>query len=309
MNLVYLKYAVEIARVGSINKAAEKLYVAQPNLSRAIKELEKELGITIFDRNSKGMLLTPDGERLIQCGKKLLRQIDEVEGMFREEQTKKTTFSISVPRAGYISYAMTEFSRQLAGERQCEIFYKETNAARAVNNILRADYKLGIVRYASHYDRYFKDMLEQKNLAYDLVTEFSYVLAMNRDCPLAKLRKIGYADLENYIEIAHADPYVPSVSLADVRKEELPDNINRRIFVFERASQLEIMAANTETFMWVSPTPTETLERFNLVQRACPDNRKLYRDLLIYPKDYHLTRLDKMFIEELYKAKNLYMGR
>ena len=96
-------------------------------------------------------------------------------------------------------------------------------------------------------------------------------------------------------------------ALADVRKEELPENINRRIFVFERASQLEIMAANTETFMWVSPTPTETLERFNLVQRACPDNRKLYRDLLIYPKDYHLTRLDKMFIEELYKAKNLYM--
>lgn len=307
MNLVYLKYAVEIARVGSINKAAEKLYVAQPNLSRAIKELEKELGIAIFDRNSKGMVLTPEGERFIQCGKKLLRQIDEVEGMFREEQTKKTTFSISVPRAGYISHAMTEFSLRLAGERQCEIFYKETNAARAVNNILRADYKLGIVRYASHYDRYFKDMLEQKNLAYDLITEFSYVLAMNRDCPLAELDKIGYADLEDYVEIAHADPYVPSVSLADVRKEELPENISRRIFVFERASQLEIMAKNTETFMWVSPTPDETLERFNLVQRACPDNRKQYRDLLIYPKDYHLTRLDNTFIEELYKAKNLYM--
>ena len=58
MNIQYLKYAVEVARIGSISRAAEELYIAQPNLSRAIKELEKDLGITIFDRNSKGMTLT-----------------------------------------------------------------------------------------------------------------------------------------------------------------------------------------------------------------------------------------------------------
>ena len=96
MNIIYLKYAVEVARIGSLSKAAEALYVAQPNLSRAIKELEKELGITIFDRNSKGMSLTPDGEKLIQYGKKILQQIDEVQNMFKEEQSKKEVFSISV---------------------------------------------------------------------------------------------------------------------------------------------------------------------------------------------------------------------
>ena len=62
MNLVHLKYAVEVAETGSINKASEKLYVSQPNLSRAIKELEASLGVTIFDRSAKGMVLTPDGE-------------------------------------------------------------------------------------------------------------------------------------------------------------------------------------------------------------------------------------------------------
>ncbi|MFR6640868.1 MAG: hypothetical protein ACLUSP_05755 [Christensenellales bacterium] len=70
------------------------------------------------------MLLTPDGERLIQCGKKLLRQIDEVEGMFREEQTKKTTFSISAAR-GIFLYAMTEFSRQLAGSGNARFSIKK----------------------------------------------------------------------------------------------------------------------------------------------------------------------------------------
>ena len=63
MNVIYLKYAVAVAKAGSLNKAAEELFVAQPNLSRAIKELEKELGTVIFERTSKGISLTPDGEK------------------------------------------------------------------------------------------------------------------------------------------------------------------------------------------------------------------------------------------------------
>ena len=62
MNILHLKYAVEIAKTGSLNKAAENLYMGQPNLSRAIRELEAGLGITIFERTPRGMVVTPDGE-------------------------------------------------------------------------------------------------------------------------------------------------------------------------------------------------------------------------------------------------------
>ena len=73
MNLVHLKYAVEVAETGSINKASEKLYVSQPNLSRAIKELEASLGVTIFDRSAKGMVLTPEGELCDRCIRRVLK--------------------------------------------------------------------------------------------------------------------------------------------------------------------------------------------------------------------------------------------
>lgn len=63
MNVIYLKYAVAVAKAGSLNKAAEELFVAQTNLSMAIKELEKELGSVIFERPSKRISLTPDGEK------------------------------------------------------------------------------------------------------------------------------------------------------------------------------------------------------------------------------------------------------
>jgi DNA-binding transcriptional LysR family regulator len=70
MNIQYLKYALEVAKQKSISKASRALYMGQPNLSRAIKELEDELGIVIFERNSKGIIPTPDGEEFLQYAKR-----------------------------------------------------------------------------------------------------------------------------------------------------------------------------------------------------------------------------------------------
>ena len=307
MNILHMKYAVEVAKVGSLNKAAESLYVALPNISRSIKELEADLGISIFDRTAKGMLLTPEGEEFICYAKDILKQIDQVENMYKSGQAKKQKFSISVPRACYISDAFAEFSKTLSKDA-CEIFYKETNSQRTINNILNHDYKLGIIRYAENYDKYFKSMLEEKALNYEMVTEFSYCLIMSADNPLAQKDVITFDDLANYIEIAHADPYVPSLPLSKVVKSELPDNIERRIFIFERASQFDLLSQNPETFMWVSPAPPSVLERYNLVQKKCVDNKKIYKDVLIYKNGYKLSELDKKFITALCESKRKHLN-
>lgn len=300
-----MKYAVAVAKIGSINKAAELLLVAQPNLSRSIKELESALGITIFERSPKGMTLTPEGEEFIGYATKILEQINELEKNYREGLPQKQKFSISVPRASYISDAFARFSLSI-GADPAEIFYMETNSYRAIQNILDSDYKLGIIRYAEHFDKYFRSMLKEKGLSCEQITEFSYVLVMHKDSELASLDEIHFSDLSSHIEIAHADPFVPSLPVAQVRKEELPDDITRRIFVFERASQFDLLCENKDTFMWVSPLPFQQLTRYNLVQRECIDNRKLYKDVLIYRKEYKLTDLDRRFISELYRSKQLY---
>ena len=111
-----MKYAVEVAKTGSLNKAAEKLFMAPPNLSRSIKELEGDLGITIFERSQKGVTLTPDGEEFIGYAKNLLKQIEHVEGLYKENSVKKQRFSISVPRASYIAEALVDFSKELGKE-------------------------------------------------------------------------------------------------------------------------------------------------------------------------------------------------
>ena len=306
MNVLHMKYAVEVANNGSLNKAAEKLYIAQPNLSRAIKELEASLGITIFDRSAKGMVMTPAGEEFINYAKNILKQIDEVELIYKQGSPKKQKFSISVPRACYISDAFAHFSKHIE-DGMAEIFYKETNSQRTINNVLNNDYKLGIIRYAENYDKYFKDLLEEKGLSYEMVAEFCYVLIMSRDNPLAEKETITFEDLPPFIEIAHADPYVPSLPLSKVVKEELPDNIDRRIFIFERASQFDLLSENPDTFMWVSPASEKILQRYNLVQRQCADNRKIYKDVLIYKNGYRFSKLDNCFITALCDSRRKYL--
>lgn len=307
MNLMHLKYMLAVAETGSINKAAEKLYVGQPNLSRAIRELESSLGGPLFDRSAKGMVLTPEGEVFLKYARGILKQVEEAEAVFRKAEAEKKQFSISVPRASYIADAFARFSVGIT-EGEAELFYKETNAMRAIKNILQEDYRLGIIRYADSYDKYYKALLDEKNLSYELVTEFSYVLLMSREHPLADKSELCYADLEPYMEIAHADPYVPSLPQAQVKKEELPDNIHRRIYVFERASQFELLAQNPQTLMWVSPVPQELLDRYGLIQRVCPENRRRYKDILIHRKDYQLTELDKSFISELCQSRRRIFG-
>ena len=194
-------------------------------------------------------MLTPDGEVFVRYARSILRQVDAIETVFSNGSTEKKKFSISVPRASYVTDAFAEFSKLLDRDTPVEVFYKETNSMRSMKNILQDEYKLAIIRYAENYDKYYKSTFDEKGLTYELITEFQYVLLMNGKSPLADKENITFDDLKNLIEIAHADPYVPSLPLSEVKKEELPDNSQRRIFVFERASQFELLSRNPDTFM------------------------------------------------------------
>lgn len=302
MNLLHLKYAVEVAKAASVTRAAENLYMSQPNLSRAIQELENSLDVVIFKRTSKGIYPTPEGEEFLENARQILRQVDAMEKKYLAERIPGQRFSISVPRASYISGAFTEFAKKLDTSQKVDIYYRETNSQQAVENILEENYHLGILRYQSRHERYFRRMFKEKGLAATRLWEFRYLLLMSEKHPLAAKPKILFSDLEPFIEIAHADSYVPSLSANEVKKAELSDGVSRHIFVYERASQMELLSELGDVFMWVSPIPASMLKRFHLVQRECREQLNSYVDMLIYRKGYRFSELDKMFLKELARA-------
>lgn len=307
MNILHLKYAVEIAKTKSISRAAENLYMGQPNLSRAIKELEDNLNITIFNRNSKGITITPEGEEFLQYARRIISQVEEVEEIYKNDRRPKQHFSACVPRASYIACAFADFAKNIRRDIPTEIFYKETNSRRTVNNVVKGDSNLGIVRFQSAFEKYFESMFEEKHLNAEIITDFKYRLLMSENNPLANKKEIFCKDLKPYTEISHADPYVPSLPLMDVKKEELSGGADRHIYIFERGSQFRILQSVTDSFMWVSPVPESLYKKYDLIQRECKDNDKVYMDVMIYRSGYKLSELDSSFITEVCNAKRKYL--
>ena len=132
---------------------------------------------------------------------------------------------------------------------------------------------------------------------------------MSEKNPLAAEREeICEKDLEGCTEITLADPYVPSVPLADVKKAEIAGNVNKRIYVYERASRLELLGQIHDSFMWGERLPQDICDKYGLVQKVCRENLKLYKDVMIYRKGYKLTEYDKSFIEQVCEAKRRFMN-
>lgn len=304
MNLLHLKYAVEVEKTCSLNKAAETLFVSQPNLSRAIKSLEDSIGIVIFKRSYQGMFPTEQGEIFLTYAKNLLSQINDFEAMYNPNQQNKRKFSISIPRASYISKAFTEFVKKTSMTDKIQIYYKETNSINAINNILQEDYNLGIIRYQTSFKQYYANILHEKGLSSKKIMKYSMYLIMSKFHPLALKNEICLSDLNPFVQISHGDHFVPSVADNDAEKPELADNTMKKIFIFERGSQFDILTEIPQTYMWVSPMPQNILERYNLVQRKCEDNQKDYIDELVFLKDYHFSKYDNMFLREIEKSIN-----
>ena len=300
-NILHLKYAVEVEKTGSISKAAENLYMGQPHLSKAIRELEDSLGILIFNRTSKGVIPTEKGLEFLAFAKHILSQIEEMEERYKPSAEQRQRFNISVPRAGYISYAFTEFVNNLDGNKGIDLHYRETNAIRAVRNVADCINNLAIIRFRTIYERIFIDTIKEKELEYRPILEFENLVIMSNRHPLAKADVIDHTKLSNYIRITHGDTPVPTLPLTKnpiVKEGEL----SRRIEVYERGSELELLCRIPITYMFSSPEPKETLERFSLVQKKCvrPDN--VCKDILIYRKGYNFSQYDELFVNLLNKT-------
>ena len=180
MNIAHLKYAVEVEKTASITKAAENLFMGQPNLSRGIKELEETLGVKIFKRTSKGIVPTPQGEEFLGYAKSILAQIEEMESLYKPEKNNKLKFSISVPRASYIADAFSKFVREADMSKEIEFSFKETNAMRAIRNVVQENYGLAIVRYQTIFESFFTNMLRDKGMKSENIWESKIFPAISK---------------------------------------------------------------------------------------------------------------------------------
>ena len=179
MNTQVFTYAVEIEKSGSITQAAQNLYMAQPNLSKAIKDLEAELGYTIFKRTSSGIHVTEKGNEFLYHAHKMLDQLAELEKIAGRGEDKDNYYKISIPRGSYIANGFTSFVTALPSLNDLEITINETNTLKTIDNVANRGYNMGIIRYQKKEEEYFNTYLKNNKLNQETIWEFEYVLVSN----------------------------------------------------------------------------------------------------------------------------------
>lgn len=304
MNISHLKYAVEVERTGSITQAAENLYMGQPNLSKAIRELENNIGITIFKRTPKGVVPTVRGEEFLQQAKKVLAQVEHMEAMFIPGTKEQQTLSVSVPRASYIAEAFTSFVQLLDDTKEIDLDYKETSSMKAISNIMQDESTIAFIRFPIEQEKYFRHLLDFRGLESQLIWEFEYRVVMSGKHPLAHAQPLRYEDIIQYTEIAHGDLEMPHIPMHEAIKIKDRPYMKRRIFVYERGSQFDLLVNVPTTYMWVSPIPADMLKRQGLVQLKCDNPGNRYKDLLIYKKGYRLSSPERLFVNEVLRLRD-----
>ncbi|MGI6664267.1 MAG: LysR family transcriptional regulator [Christensenellaceae bacterium] len=299
MNLLHLKYVVEVARTGSITQAADNLYMGQPNLSKAIRELEANLGITIFNRTPKGVIPTKMGEEFLQHARAILLQVREIENLYgpaREENQMR--FQILVPRDASVAYTFGEFIAGLDAEKSMQVDFRASSAETSIERIVDGENTMGIIRHLLTQTPYFTNQLKEKGLESETLRTLSYQLTLSRKSPLAKKKSITNEDIAEYIEIisGHA---LEQILILETKESKSELSTKRWISANEWAGQLEILSTLPNAFLWTAPLPEEIQARYGLIQKDWKQQELIAQDVLVYPKGYRLTELERTFVETL----------
>ena len=305
MNTQHLKYVVEVERTGSITQAADNLYMAQPNLSKAIKELEDTLGISIFRRTSKGVVPTEKGAEVLVYAKRILTQLEKVEALNLPRTEERQSFSVSVPRVSYIAKAVTRFVASLDPQKELDVNVRETGSQETIAQVAEGQFNLGVVRYRLLYENYFTRALAERELRSEPIWEADCYVTVSAKHPLAQKRAILPDDLSGCIELVNDDADVPYLPAHEQRRYQTGGTrLLRQISIYDRANQFELLERIPNAYMWATPIPKDMLLRYGLVQRESRSGEGRSKDVLIYPAGYAMSPLEQRFINELYVARN-----
>lgn len=292
MNTMHLRYAVEIERTGSISQAATNLYMGQPNLSKAIKELEASLGIVIFQRNSRGVTPTPMGREFLAKARAILAQLDEMEALCKTPNDA-SAFRLTAPPASYIAYAFTRFLRRLSRREPLVVDFREQDSAGVFAAVKDGFSFLGVVRLSLSDRGYMERLLEESNLRAEAGWEFQPLLLFSVRHPLADAACVRGEDLEPYT-VLHNHEVV-----RDRGRNAAGKGAGFSLSIYDRHSQLHLLRNITTAYTWTSPLPAALLNDFGLMQRPCLDSPEPCLDLVICRKSYSLCQLDYQFLDEL----------
>jgi DNA-binding transcriptional LysR family regulator len=197
MTLQQLHYIITIAQAGSLSKAAECLYIAQPSLTSAVQEVEKELGITLFYRSGRGVSLTNDGTEFLLSARQLYQQYEDLMEKYTGNQNYKKKFGVSTQ---HYSFAVKAFVELVKGfdTSEYEFAIRETKTMEVIQDVGNLRSEVGIL-YLSDFNRAaIGKLLKNYNMEYHHLMDCQAYVYLWSGHPLAKCSSISFQQLKGY---------------------------------------------------------------------------------------------------------------
>ncbi|MBA9024719.1 MULTISPECIES: LysR family transcriptional regulator [Bacillaceae] len=244
MTLQQFRYIVEIAKHNSISKAATALYVTQPSISKAVRDLEAELGIKILDRTNKGVVFTKDGTELLFYAKMLLEQTESVAHHFHKEKKKDLTkFSISSQHYGFAIEAVANLMNYFA-DRKYELAIREGKTTDVIDDVYSSRSILGILSLTDLNKHFFERYFTSKLLTFTPLASLKQHVFLRKEHPLAHLECITLEQLRDYPYLT----YQQDDMLLHFAEEALNvDNIRKLVYLKDRGAMNNLLS-NTDSY-------------------------------------------------------------
>ncbi len=197
MTLQQLRYAIGIADSPSFNKAAEKLYVSQPSLTAAIHELEDEIGIVLFNRTSRGVTLTREGEEFIAYARDLYRHYESLMGMYGRHGKRRQKFSVSTQHYSFAVKSFVEMAKKF-GSEEYDLEISETKTREVVLDVSNLKSEIGILYLSDFNRKVIGDFLDAKGCDFHKLIDCKAFVYLWKNHPLAPKKFITFKELAPY---------------------------------------------------------------------------------------------------------------
>lgn len=296
MTLQLLKYVIAVAEAGSITKAAKDLFISQPSLSNAIKEIEQETGKVLFHRNRNGVVLTQEGMEFAGYARRVLAQMEELENRFIEKIPAKTVFGVSTQHYTFAENAFVELVHHFEEERY-EFFFNEAETHRILEDVKNRISNLGIIYLSEDNEVMLMKYLEDYALDFHLLFRAQPHAFLRRGHPLAVKTAITLEELSAYPRINFVQGSYESPYFSEEMFSTLPSE--KQIRVNDRGAVVRILLG-IDAYTISSGIFPKYLHGDEIVAVPLADAGKM-RIGYITIQGHELSELETRYLEEVKK--------
>lgn len=294
MKLQQLKYLIEIVMCGSINEAARRLYISQPSLSKAVKELEKEIGITIFTRTSTGITLSSDGAEFLGYARQVVEQVELLERRYFNTAPSQQLFSISTQHYAFAVNAFVEMIKKY-GEDKYQFTMRETRTYEIIEDVKNLRSEIGILYVSSFNEKVMMQLLKEQGLDFHILFKANPHIFVSSQNPLANKASVSLEDLEDYPRLNFEQGEFNSFYYSEEIFSTIPSK--RSIQVSDRATLFNLLIG-LNGYTISTGILSEDLNGSNIVSVPLEEGETITVGWVVHKKT-QLSRMAKLYLEEL----------